>query len=222
MDKIPFSVYDFFGYLASGFVLLVGVAASFTNTDSWQNNPTLIISILLVIGAYTVGQVIANIAGFLLESVVIAKLLRRPSVNLMATDSPPKWRARFFPGYYRALPAVQRDACLSRAGLSELSGEGLFYKAFAVVKRDESAMSRLSTFLNLYGFCRNMTIALAATAVCLVAGSLDGTAKTGTLVPPGWCALLAACLGAGLFYRYLKFFRQYSVELFITYAETSE
>lgn len=36
------------------------------------------------------------------------------------------------------------------------TGEGLFILAFGKVKTDKEAMARLNTFLNLYGFCRNI------------------------------------------------------------------
>jgi hypothetical protein len=49
MDRLPLSVYDFFGYLASGFVLMAALAASFAGSDVWQKNPPAIVAVLLVV-----------------------------------------------------------------------------------------------------------------------------------------------------------------------------
>jgi hypothetical protein len=45
-------------------------------------------------------------------------------------------------------------------------GEALFLHALGRVKADKEAMVRLNTFLNLYGFCRNICF------TCLVAASI--------------------------------------------------
>jgi len=222
MDKLPLSVYDFFAYLSSGFVTLVGVAAAFTGSDDWQETPGAIVGILLLVIAYAVGHVVANISGFFLEGVIVRRWLKRPSVNLLRS-TPPRW-AWLFPGYARPLPASQQERITKRARTAGVppEGEGLFFHCFGLVKQHESVMSRLETFLNLYGFCRNMCLAALIVGVALVIGSVTGSAKTGPLVSPGWWA--AGCLVAAvaLFYRYLKFLRHYTLEVFVSYAEPQQ
>ena len=56
-------------------------------------------------------------------------------------------------------------------------------------------------------------------AACLLAGIVLGSAETGSVAGPGWWLLLAVLATAGLFYRYLKFYRQYGFGLFTSYAE---
>ena len=219
MDKIPFSVYDFFGYLAAGTLLLAGPVAAFVGDGMLKEDPSVIIAILLVIAAYIAGQVIANIAGFLLESKLVADGLGRPTAHLFGQGG--GRMAWAFPGYYRELPDATQKRVLSRsttlAGITTPS-EGLFFHCHALVRKQPAALERLNTFLNLYGFCRNVCMALLIVAPSLVVGSLIGSGKTGA-ISPGWWAL-AAFLGAiGMFYRYLKFYRQYSLELYTTYAE---
>jgi hypothetical protein len=223
MDKLPFSVYDFFGYLASGFVLLVGVAAAFTNNDNWQSDPSLIVGLLLVILAYTSGHVVANVAGFLLEATFARRVLKSPTVNLFSPAATGRWRY-IFPGYYKPLPEAQRTRVLSRAAAAgiTLPSEGLFFHCFATVKAREDVMSRLNTFLNLYGYCRNMCLTLLAVAVALGVGTAwTHTARTGQ-VAPGWWAVGAALAAVGLLFRYLKFYRLYAVEVYINYAESHQ
>lgn len=220
MDKLPFSVYDFFGYLSAGFVLLVGLAAAFTGTESWQRTPGATVGLLLVVVAYTAGHVIANVSGYLIEGTLVRKVLGTPSTVLFQ-EHKPRRRARLLPGYYRLLPLEQRQRVLSRAAEAGITGpgEGLFYHCFSTAKERESTMTRLSTFLNLYGFCRNMAVSTLIVAITLFVGTRLGTAKTGHLVAPGWWALGAFLASIGLLYRYLKFFRHYSVEVFVSYAE---
>jgi len=88
------------------------------------------------------------------------------------------------------------------------------------MKADAVVQGRLDTFLNLYGFCRNTMVAMLIAAACLLAGILLGTAETGLVAGPGWWVGLCLIAAVGLFYRYLKFYRQYAVELFTSYAET--
>lgn len=219
MDQLPFSVYDFFGYLSAGFVLLVGLVAAFTGTDSWQETPSLMVGLLLVVAAYTAGHVIANISGHLVEGAFVGKLVGKPSIVLFEAV-PSRW-AKVFPGYFRPLPRNQRERVLERASAAGIhkAGDALFFHCFGVVKEREPVAVRLNTFLNLYGFCRNMAVALLFTAVALLAGTLLGSAKTGAVVPPGWWAAGGGLASIGLLYRYLKFYRHYAVEVFISYAE---
>jgi hypothetical protein len=219
MDKLPFTVYDFFGYLSAGFVLLVGLAAAFTGSESWQRTPGATVGLLLVVVAYTAGHVIANVSGYLIEGTLVRRILGAPNKVLFA-ESGPQW-ARLLPGYYRPLPPEQRKRVLGRAAQAGITepGEGLFYHCFSAAKESESTMTRLSTFLNLYGFCRNMAVSTLIVAIALFAGMLLGTAETGHLVAPGWWAAGAFLASIGLLYRYLKFFRHYSVEVFVSYAE---
>ena len=92
------------------------------------------------------------------------------------------------------------------SGIGE-GGEELFLAAFAVTKRDSAVYARLATFLNQYGFCRNVSLAAFLSGLCLITGVALGTAHTGTIVSPAWCAAGSFALGVGLFYRYL-FYRQ--------------
>jgi hypothetical protein len=219
MDKLPFTVYDFFGYLSAGFVLLVGIAAAFTDSESWQRTPGAGVALLLIVIAYTAGHVVANMAGYLLEGVLVRRILSPPN-KLLFTVGTSRW-SRLFPGYFRPLPREQRERVLALAatrGITE-PGEGLFYHCFNAAKEDPTSLGRLETFLNLYGFARNMSLATLIVAACLLAGTLTGNAKTGALIAPGWWVAAAFAASIGLLYRYLKFFRHYSVEVFVSYAE---
>jgi hypothetical protein len=223
MDKVPFSIYDFFGYLSSGFVTLAGLAAAFVGSNDWQKTPGTTVALLLIVLAYTVGHIVANVSGYVLEAVFVREVLGTPTHNLF-TERPLTGIRRLLPGYYRLLPKEQRDRVLTkareRAQIGSV-GEGLFYHCFAVVKGEEVVLNRLNTFLNLYGFCRNVAMALLIVSPALVLGTIVGSAQTGSLVSPGWWAAAAVIGAVGLVYRYLKFFRHYGVEVFTSYAEVA-
>jgi hypothetical protein len=219
MERIPFSVYDFFGYLAAGFLLMAAGVAAFVGEEPLHDNPSIAVGILLVIIAYILGQVLANLSGYLFEAILLDKLIGRPTDHLFASELGPM--SRLFPGYYRPLPKTTQARVLERAERAsgiDSPGPALFFHCHALVKKEEVANERMNTFLNLYGFCRNSCMALLVATPLLAIGTALGSAETG-VVGPGWW-LLGGALGAiGLFYRYLKFFRLYAVEVFVSYAE---
>jgi len=218
MNQLPFSVYDFFGYLAGGTVVLAALIASFFGDASFRTSPTLPVGFLLVIIVYVLGQIVANIAGDLIERRIVRRRLGTPTEVLLGDRTPNEFEARLLPGYFRALPPGVQAQVRARAG--DRRGEDLFLHCHAQMKSDPVVQARLDTFLNLYGFCRNTAMSTSLAAACLLAGIALGSAETGSVAEPGWWLLLAVLATAGLFYRYLKFYRQYGFELFASYAET--
>jgi hypothetical protein len=219
VNQLPFSVYDFFGNLASGVIVIVGITVAFIGYEPLRESSSLPVGIVLVIAAYILGHIVANLAGDLIERRFVAERLGRPTEILLGEAEVPARRRWLFAGHSTPLPQATRERVKARS--PGLSGAALFFHCFAQVKGDEVVRERLSTFLNLYGFCRNMSLALVGVASCLLAGILIGSADTGPVVGPVWW--LAAGLGAavGMLYRYLKFYRQYAVEVLISYAEAT-
>ena len=74
-------------------------------------------------------------------------------------------------------------------------------------------MSSLSTFLSRYGLSRNLAFTSALVGVAFLGKGL--LCQDHDLVKYAAAALIAGVL---LFYRYLKFIRLYSYELFSVYA----
>jgi hypothetical protein len=220
MNQLPFSVYDFFGYLASGAVVLAGCTAAFIGYGPFEKSPGLLIGFVLIITIYILGHIIANLAADLIERRLVRARLHSPTEILLGFYSPGGWETKLFPGYTNPLPSGVQDRVKELA--APRTGESLFFHCHAVMKSDSVVQGRLGTFLNLYGFCRNMTLALLVVALSLGAGMILGTAETGPDAGPGWW-LAAALIGAlGMFYRYLKFYRQFGVELLTSYAEKDQ
>ena len=218
MDKIPFNPYDFFGYLASGFVLAVGMDVVFGFPRILGREPGVIESIALLIAVYVGGQLVATPAKALLEDGLVEKILKSPSVNLFR-EQKPRVRGLMFPGFYAPLPSETRKRILNKAKTEGINttGEDLFLHVRFEPATLENAklMERLSSFLNLYGFNRNLSFVAMLVGVGLLVAARYLPGQDAATWKYGLSLVVAGIL---LLYRYLKFFRQYSYELFNTYA----
>lgn len=179
-----------------------------------------VLALVGVVLAYIMGHIITAPSAWLLQDKVVMKWLKPPSINLFRCSEKEEqgkkgWRERLFGGYLQPLPKEIQDQVWGKAsvvGITE-AGNALFIHAFGKVKANENAATRLDIFLNLYGFCRNMSLTLFLVAFVVVSEVIMGGAVCELL----W-ALVAVITSVAMFNRYLKFFRQYSYELFITYA----
>ena len=215
MDKLPFAPYDFFGYIASGFAFLAGVQLAFGFPPILGHQQTLIESLFLLLAVYVVGHVLAMLAKATWEDLVAHRLLKPPSVNLFR-EKRPRLRGLLFPGYYKPLTSPTRTAIRERARCEGVhdDGEELFthVRFSPAVRGDERLISRLDGFRNQYGFNRNLSFTTLIVAVMLLARArVVGNAEM------RWYGVATAILAVALFYRYLKFFRQYSYEMFNCY-----
>jgi hypothetical protein len=218
MDRIPFDPYDVFGYLAAGFLVLVGLQLTIGFPPVFGRDFKLVESVALLLAAYVAGQLVATPAKAILEDLLVGRILGRPSVNLLQ-ETPPRLGWLLFPGFYVPLPPDARRCVLEKAKAEGVTqpGEDLFLLAryCPLTLGDSRLMGRLGAFLNQYGFSRNLSFAalVVGIAMLLVPAVLPGHEPQ--LWKYGITILVAGVL---LLYRYLKFYRQYSYELFNTYA----
>ena len=215
MDKIPFSVYDFFAYLSSGAVLVATADYIWGLGLLARADIGVVLGVALLIITYVVGQAVAQFSSFFFEQLIVHRILKRPSSLLMGAKpsfKPFKW---LFPNYYRPLAAATQENVRKQAAARGCTAhdEGLFQHAYPVVTADERAQARLDDFRNQYGFARNMAFAFLVAAFAIAIACRFGH-QTLRL---RW-AVLALLVGVTMFYRYLKFFRQFSYELFLRYA----
>ncbi len=216
MNKIPFSVYDFFAYLSSGAVVLATVDYVWGLGVLEREKVGAALGIALVILAYVTGHIVAQFASWLLEHTIVKRVLQRPLSLLMGAK--PRWVVFgwIFPNFHRALPEATRQRVKEQAAARNCAatGEALFLHAYSIVTMNERAQARLDDFRNQYGFARNMCFAFLVSAIVILVSNKYGTHP----VRLRW-ALLAGFASLALFYRYLKFFHQYSYELLLRYAE---
>jgi hypothetical protein len=216
LDKLPFDPYDFFGYLASGLLVVVGMDIAFGFPRILGRDLKIVDSAVLLLAIYVVGQIIATPAKALLEDGLVDRILGRPSVNLFR-EKKPFIRGLLFPGFYKSFPEQIRKRILARATAEGINtpGEALFLhvRYAPEVLNNEKLMAKLSGFINKYGFTRNLAFTCLAVGIALlirVQFTPDVELRKYAIT-----ALVAAVL---LLYRYLKFFRQYSYEMFNTYG----
>jgi hypothetical protein len=218
VDKIPFSVYEFFGYLVPGYLLIVAVDYVRVHPALLVGSPPFMLAAFWILFAYVLGHILAMPASWLLERVIATRWLGIPSVRLFELQSR-RWSARLFPGYFRPLPHKLQERIRLQAAKHGVDsvGEELFLLAFGQVKLHAPLIARLQTFLNLYGFSRNIAFTSGVSAIIVFVGGLVNKNPMAL-----WWSGIAAFCCIGMFYRYLKFFRQYSFELFVTFAALPE
>lgn len=215
MDKIPFSVYDFFAYLSSGAVLVATADYVWGLGLLSRSDIGAVLGVALVIITYVVGQTIAQFSSFFFEQLIVHRILKRPSSLLMGTK--PTWKPFrwVFPNYHRPLAASTQQSVHKQAMARGCTAadEGLFQHCYPIVTGEERTQARLDDFRNQYGFARNMSFAFLTAAGAIAVAHRFGHHP----VHLRW-AVLAFVASVTMFYRYLKFFRQFSYELFLRYA----
>lgn len=226
--NLPLTGYDIFGYLASGFMVLAAVEYGFDGNwlveRDWKPGGIA----LYVTMAYVIGHILANLSSELIGN-RLGRGVLGPSEELLFKPEKKSGEKRsfwewLFPGFHQPLPAKTQDRILKAAepeGLNE-PGRALYLHAFAVVKQDKTTLDRLNTFLNLYGFCRNLSFALlVAVAVIALSGAWHALVLGFTY--PDWKKVGIGCLcvsgSIGMLYRYLKFYRHYTHEVLVSYPE---
>lgn len=216
-SQFPFTDYDFWAYISAGFVLLFVLdhvtQAGLMIRPTW----TLVEGLFAMACAYAVGQLLAGLASAILERRLVARWLGSPSVTLLGVERGPNWFRRLYPSFYEPLPEETCKAILAKAREQDITkpGEALFLLAFDASRSNKTSMDRMSAFLNQYGFCRNLSL---TTLICAV---LFAFAAIWFERPVDyWWSGAAFVLAVGMFLRYLKFYRHYTLEVYRTYAHS--
>lgn len=220
VEKLPFTSFDFWGYLAAGFLLLCAIDSAAGYGLLARKDWSVVESILAASAAYVAGHVIASFSSLILERGLVGRVMGWPSSGLFGASTAPKWVQRVCSFYYGKLPAETQKAVLDKAAAAGVSGPGeaLFWLAFAKARNSERTMARLADFLNQYSFCRNVALVALIDAGVLWWAHWQPTGTQQQLL----LSRIALVVGIALVARYLKFLRHYSLELFTTYAHSDE
>ncbi len=206
MDKVPFDVYDFFAFLSAGFLLLLGLDYSFNLGWFLHRTPGSVEWLFWVVAAYVTGHINAEGSGWLLERHLITRI-GYPSRNLFQ-EHPRK--IHLMKEYMKPLPkwtAVAVREKFERMTKHGAVGDDFFLFCFHHVKEQcPVGYARLQTFQNLYGFSRNVCFAGIIVTLFLLGGRLHALEA----IP----VFLASVV---MLFRYLKFFRHYSAEVFLSF-----
>ena len=219
-QKIPFTSYDFWAYLSAGFLLLFAIDSVVGTKLLMRNSWTIVQGVVAISVAYAVGQLIASASATVFEKVLVGKLFGYPRDTLFGKSRASKKVQRLLPGYFMTLPAATQAAVLEKGqkqGVGQ-SGEALFWVAFSYARQTPAVMSRLETFLNLYGFCRNTALVAFIDAALFYWSYLQSNGPSEHLL---W-SRLSLIVAIGMTLRYLKFFRLYANEVFTSFAYAKE
>jgi len=227
MDRFfRFSDYDIWAYLSAGMLMIAAWDFSFGSSWVLNANWSPADGTVILFAGYIVGQIVATPSSWFLERLLVAKALQSPSVNLFAASQTGFRRLlqrTILGDYYSPLDVDLKRRVLERAGADIVPGESLFWRAYTVAKRDPTAFPRMGTFLNQYGFCRNIAfVAILSAALDLVViyGLAPATASTPAADQLWTWTVVSLVGGLLMFHRFLKFYRLYAVEVFIAYAES--
>lgn len=220
--KPPFSAYDFFAHLSAGFFIFCAIEYSFDGSWFLGRDHTPIRLAFFIGVSYVAGHLIAHLSSYVLEHKIVRERMGAPEDLLFGNygDQYPLVFRRLFPGHYSRFPETTQRRVLERAGRAGIPepGRGLFLHCHPIALREEASSLRLRTFIAQYGFCRNTCLTSALSVLTLCSGLVVGRCNGAKLA---WMAF-AIIVAVGMFYRYLKFFKQYTEEVFRTYAGREE
>ncbi len=215
MTSIPFTVYDIFAYLSAGSLLLFTIDYAYGSKILLNESLSLTIVILFLFAAYICGHIVAGLSEPIFQEIITRKWIGIPSEILMGAKTGPITR-RLFPFYCKPLPESTQVRVRAQAIARDFSGSGetLFLHTFSIVCQSDTERNRLDEFRNLYGFSRNVAFSLFVGSLILV----SAIRLTSEQVPTIWPIVMLVA-GFAMFARFLKFYRQYTYQLLITYAE---
>src|SRR5262245_42064018 len=116
MPKLSLGTYETFAYLISGIAILLASqqAFGFPQILGASLQLTDVATLVLFMGAYIVCHLNAMVSRAILEDLLVHRVLRAPSVNLVEPDRKTVFRS-IFPAYYRPLTSTTRERLLKRA-----------------------------------------------------------------------------------------------------------
>jgi hypothetical protein len=183
---------------------------------------TVVEGVFWVAVAYLAGQIIAIPSSGLLEHVLARRFLRTPAALLLGT-SKPRWREKaaavvFSAHEYQPFPAPNQESMRGKAAKqlgidkASLTAEAAYHVAFPHARSVADSASRLDTFINQYGMCRNVSCASLIAGLMLCVGLTSAPTDLNITLCVG-----AFLLAIGLFGRFLKFYAAYAREVFRTF-----
>jgi hypothetical protein len=221
MKDLPFDPYDFFGYIASGLVAAVTAQVILGWPKVVGADLKMFDIAVVILAVYILGQILAGPSRAIFEDILIHRFLGTPTQNLLRTKAP-SFLQLIFPGYYKPLPVairVKLSTTIKAMNLGSHEAEGTFLaiRFSPEVLAHDTLIARINSFRDKYGFSRNVSFSLTLAAICL---TVVGLRRDNRLMLHE--AVIVFIAGVLLFYRYLKFFRQYTYELFNSFASMTE
>lgn len=229
-DKIPFSVYDFFGYLASGFLLLIGLSYCKFGCILSTSRFNVISWVLVTIIAYILGHILSSICKWIFAFGLFKAIYPQDYLFSACEQNNPlnpeidqnkrnifafleKWIKSIKSEYNAPFdePICRKIKENLKIDEQELKGKALFDYAYSKARLSKEVIARADIFLGLYGFCRTISLTLLLLSFAFLAGWIFPD-----LYGDPFLILSAFIASLIMLLRYRKFLRQYQYEIFLT------
>lgn len=215
----PFTDYDFYAYLTSGAFFLSVLDFVFNNAALLTRSDWTFVQIVMAVAlAYVAGHITATFAQLVIETFIVSKVISKP-ITLQLGHKKPNLFERLIGAlvgrYYEPLEGAMQAKIKENARLvlsvtddQSVNAEDVFQAGFCKSFSVEGARPRIDSFLNQYGFCRNISFVALVTAI--IVGLKAYWAET----PHEWL-ILAICLVVffGMFIRFVKFYASFQAEV---------
>lgn len=218
-NYFPFTDYDFYAYLTSGTLMLAVIDfafndASFLTYENW--NFAQIVA--AVTAAYVTGHIIATFAPLFVETFATSKLISKP-ITLQLGYETPNFIERLIGllvgRYYGPFETSIQQQIIARArekleleSKEKPSAEDVLQVGFRSSFSSENTRFRIDSFLNQYGFCRNIAfVALLATLI-FAGKSFCSDFPLGIQLVTG-----SFIVFIGMFVRFVKFLSSFQAEV---------
>ncbi|MBY5356693.1 hypothetical protein HFO94_24710 [Rhizobium leguminosarum] len=222
-DWFPLTNYEFYAFVASGMLLVAGIDYCFAdavlvNRTEW----TVVQVIFWTVVSYIAGQICAAPSSGLIEFLLARVIFHSPTEIALGLEKR-RWREHvaawlFANREYSPLAPKVRDRIVAGAAVklglavANLDGEHIFQVAFPAARASADTVTRLESFQNNYGFCRNICfVALLAT------GMLTYKYWEGSAQKDGWLAFGASAVAIGMYGRFLKYYAAYGRQVLTSY-----
>ncbi len=219
-DWFPLTSYDFYAYLTSGMVVVAAVDRAFMgSTLASHTDWKVVIAVFWAAIAYLIGHIVAIPSSAIFEHLIAKRVLRDPSAVVLGLQ-PQRFRERCFGTVvgareYEPFPLDFRAGLVTKLARalnvteSNIQADAAFECAFTPARSIPDSASRMDSFLNQYGMCRNVSFASLVSTVLLTIMACRTGDRTDVLLAVG-----AGVLALGLFMRFIKFYAAYTREVY--------
>ncbi|MDX7951763.1 hypothetical protein P7D22_11345 [Lichenihabitans sp. Uapishka_5] len=174
-EWFPLTDYEFYAFVASGMFLIAAVDYCYTGgvlvgRTEW----TVVQGVFWTVVAYVLGQICAAPSSAVVEFLLARVWLRSPATVALGIGKR-RWREHvvawlFANREYAPLSSAVQNrikkaaATKLKVNVDDLDAEAVFQVAFPAARGQEDSAKRLDSFINSYGFCRNICfVAIIAT-----------------------------------------------------------
>lgn len=220
--KISFNRYDYFGVLLPSMVLLISItlilpyelfsdlSLYLDNFKEFKTIMIVIFSVGIIFLCYILELLISGISSWVIEKLIIKKVLKYPSYNLF-NQIGSKFFKSYKASYSQDFIKEFKEKYNTYFGLDFEVEADRFRLCFEVIKEHcPTSFGRLKTFISLYGLHRNLIITFLSIMILYIIKYCFGFNSIFIIT----IIIISPLISYFNFVHYLKFFRIYADEVF--------